>query len=218
MSKADIPKIARENLNELLNESGSILYSSHETLRKNDVYLLGFNPGGTGGNPLSSNINQLLHNQNNAYLDECWENNNGSWEKGKSPLQKRVCWLLENLGFNPREVCASNLIFFQSRKATEISFGLAKRCWPIHEAIMKIVNPKLIIAFGNSDISPYGYLHNMLGGSEEYISSGHGNWNVKGFETTINNQQVYVAGLPHLSRYSPIGKEGVISWLKSKKN
>ncbi len=134
--------------------------------------------------------------------------------RGEAPLQKRICWLLESLKLHPRKVCASNLIFFQSRRVKDISYyDLAERCWPIHEAIIEIVQPKLIIAFGNSVLSPYGYLHTMLGGKEEYVSSGHGKWNVKGFQSNINGKLVYVAGLPHLSRYSPIGKSRVVEWL-----
>ncbi|MEN8108648.1 MAG: hypothetical protein ABFS22_11660 [Pseudomonadota bacterium] len=217
MNKDEIPGIARKNLACLLNESGSILYSSHETLKPNDVYLLGFNPGGEGGNTLSSSIDQLLENQANAYLDECWGNRNASWKKGEAPLQKRVCWLLERLGFEPREVCASNLIFLRSRDAKGINYRLAEQCWPVHEAIMKIVKPKLILAFGNSKVSPYRYLYRMFGGTEEDNTppSGHGNWRIRGFETEIDNQPIYVAGLPHLSRYNITGQESVIDWLKS---
>jgi hypothetical protein len=112
MNKDDIPKIPRKELTELLEHPGSILYSSHETLKPGDVYLLGFNPGGAGGNPLKLSIDSMLSNKHNAYLDESWENLNGFWDNGEAPLQKRICWLLESLGLNPREVCASNLIFF----------------------------------------------------------------------------------------------------------
>lgn len=84
------------------------------------------------------------------------------------------------------------------------------------EAIIDIIKPKLIIAFGNSDISPYGYIHTMLGGKDEYFPSGHGNWSVKGFGCKINGRPVYVAGLPHLSRYSPIGKKEVVESLSKK--
>lgn len=217
MTKNEIPKIAKENLADLLEKAGSILYSSHETLKPNDVYLLGFNPGGAGGHPLLESIENLLTSKTNAYLDESWDNLNGTWDKGEAPLQKRICWLLENIGVKPREVCASNLIFFQSRGANDISFNLAKRCWPVHEAIIKLVKPKLIIAFGNSAVSPYGYLHSLLGGQVEYIPSGHGNWNVKGFEASITGRSVYIAGLPHLSRYSPIGKMQIVEWLKQRR-
>jgi len=93
---------------------------------------------------------------------------------------------------------------------------MAKRCWPVHEAIMKVVSPRLIIAFGNSDVSPYAYLHNMLGGEQDYFPSGHGNWAVKGFSASINDSPAYVIGLPHLSRYNIIGKGAVIEWILGK--
>lgn len=109
-----------------------------------------------------------------------------------------------------------NLIFLQSRGASDISYSLAEKCWPVHEAILNIVKPKLIIAFGNSDISPYNYIHSMLGGKEQYFPSGHGNWSVKGFNCQINGRPVYVAGQPHLSRYSLIGKNQVVEWLSKK--
>lgn len=217
MNKDEIPKIAKNNLAIFLDEPGTILYSSHETLKLGSVYLLGFNPGGTGGYPVERSINQLLTNTSNAYLDESWENKNGAWHRGEAPLQKRIQWLLSSIKLNPRDVCASNLIFFQSRKASDISYhSLVKLCWPVHEAILSIIKPKLIIVFGNSEISPYGYLHSILGGKEEFFPSGHGSWQLKGFDGQINGQSVYVAGLPHLSRYSPIGKNYVVEWLSKK--
>jgi hypothetical protein len=218
MSKEQISKIARESLSDLLDASGSILYSSHETLTSGEVYLLGFNPGGSGGNPLWQNIDSMLLNTTNAYLDESWENNNSVWANGEAPLQKRVQWILESIGLNTRDVCASNLIFLQSRGAGDISYSLAEKCWPVHEAILNIVKPKLIITFGNSSISPYGFMHSMLGGNEEYFPSGHGNWTLKGFNCQIGGRSVYIAGLPHLSRYSPINKGQVIEWLSKKYN
>jgi len=213
MTKVNIPTIAKEVLSDLLQERGGILYSSHETLKPSSVYLLGFNPGGSGVKPLKEGINSMLSNSENAYLDGKWGNKSGSWGAGEAPLQKRVKWLLSELGLNPADVCASNLIFVQSRKASDICFSLAKQCWPVHEAILEIVRPKLIIAYGNSTDSPYGYLHAMFGDEQEHIPSGHGTWVAKGFQCHINGKPVYIAGLPHLSRYSPVGKNHIVEWL-----
>jgi hypothetical protein len=215
MTKDALSIVAKNALRDLLEQPGEILYSSHETIKPGLVYLLGLNPGGEGGLPLIKSVDQLLKRNTNAYLDECWENLRGSWKAGEAPLQRRVVWLLENLGLCPREVCASNLIFVQSRDARGVSFELAKKCWPVHEAIIDIVKPRLIIAFGNSCASPYFYLHDMLNGKQTYAPSGHGNWLLKGFHTNIAGQGVFVAGLPHLSRYSPIGKPHVVEWLKA---
>ncbi len=214
--KEDIPEIAKRELAGLLDQAGGILYSSHETLKPGDVYLLGFNPGGEGGPSLIEDIDELLHYESNKYLDGQWENGHGSMEEGEATLQRRVRWIAESLGLDLREICASNLIFFQSRDALSIDYDLAQRCWPVHQAILEIVQPKVILAFGNSGVSPYSYLHRMYGGEQEYMPAGHGNWNLKGFRTSINGQSVYVAGLPHLSRYDPIGKDFVVSWLREK--
>ena len=213
MSKEDIQIAARTLLSPFLSESGSLLYSSHETLKPGDVYLMGFNPGGTIGNTLDKSIDCLLTNQQNAYLDEKWGDEERN-EPGTAPLQKRVRWVLEGLGLDPRNVCASNLLFLRSRDAKSINYALADKFWPIHEAILKLVNPKMIIAFGNSTVSPYGYLHARFGGEEAFTPAGHGTWSLKAFRSNINGLDCFVAGLPHLSRYSPIGKPHVIDWLK----
>ncbi len=184
--------------------------------RPGDIYLLGYNPGGSNGPHLSNSINTLLSKVENSYLDEDWSNQAGEWKTGQAPLQKRVCWILNQLGYNPRKICASNLIFMQSRDANGVDYKLSDICWKVHESILDIVKPKLLLVFGNSGISPYGYLHNKFGGEQEFIPSGHGNWKLKGFNTIINGQPVYVAGLPHLSRYSPVDKSHLINWLKSK--
>ena len=216
LEKAELPDIARRALGGICDRSGAILYSSHTTLKPGDVYLLGFNPGGEGGSPLRECINGMLHSDVNAYLDESWENRNGVWAPGEAPLQKRVSWLLERVIGNPREVCATNLIFVRSRLAANISYELVQQCWPVHEAILRIVQPKLIVAFGNSAKSPYSYLRSIFGGSGKEFPSGHGNWALKGFESTLNGRDIYVAGLPHLSRYSPIGKNHLVKWLREK--
>ena len=218
MRKEDIPVIARNALSDLMSESGGILYSSHETLKKGDVYLLGFNPGGSGGPSIEESVEEILSSEINAYLDESWSNGNGSWGAGEATLQRRIVYLLNELGLEPREVCSSNLIFVRSRDEAGVDYSLAKQCWPVHEAIIELVQPKLILAFGNSDKSSYGYLRKLLNGKENSEWSGHGNWDVKGFETELNGRDIYVAGIPHLSRYSPEGKQSVIQWLKSHLN
>ena len=92
------------------------IYSSHNTLSPGDIYLLGLNPGGKGYISIDKHLNDLLTKGTNSYLDEEWENGISKWSKGDAPLQKRVIYLIESLGYNVRDVCASNLIFVTSIK------------------------------------------------------------------------------------------------------
>lgn len=208
---------AKQTLAQVLGRTGTILYSAAETLSPGDIYILGLNPGGDSGLTIAQCLNVLPQKTDNAYLDEKWENRAGKYEIGEAPLQGRINWLVTALGYDVRRVCASNLVFMQSRDANGIDFPKdADLCWPVHEQILKIVRPKLVLAFGNSSVSPYSYLHQLFGGNEETVPSGHGSWECRGFEAEIAGSKLHVAGLPHLSRYSPIGKESVVKWLKEK--
>lgn len=218
MEKMQIPLVAREQLANYLEMSGAILYSSHQTLQKGDIYLLGFNPGGGEDEPLAKAIDGMLSATGNAYLDQDWSGPRRTYGKGGAPLQKRVSWLLDALGYEPGRVCASNLIFMRSRSSAMIPFDYADICWPVHQAVLDVVRPKLILAFGNSARSPYAYLKGRFGDSrEDEIHAGHGNWKVKGCSLLVREgQRIYLAALPHLSYYSPIGKADIVAWLKGK--
>lgn len=209
---------AKNELSDLSEQAGTLLYSSAASVQKGDVYFLGFNPGGINGVSFKDNLALLPSKTSNSYLDEEWENDAGSWAAGESPLQKRVQWLFESLNLQTKDICASNLIFFQSKQASEINYNLADRCWPVHEQILRIVQPKVILTFGNSGTSPYSYLYQKFGSNtkQEMINSGHGDWSLKAFSTTINNIDTIIIGLPHLSRYSPIGKNFVIEWIRNR--
>lgn len=215
ITKHDFPEIAARTLEGQLDQSGVFLYSSHETIKPGKIYLLGLNPGGQGGPSLQERLVTLLSNEKNAYLDEAWDNGGGSYKPGEAPLQKRVNWLLSQLGSDTRDVLSTNLIFMQSRDASGVSIAQAKLCWPVHEALLSIVRPHIILTFGNSSFSPYGYLHTLYGGSQRYSKSGHGDWSLKGFNAHMPWGEVFVAGLPHLSRYDPTNKQYVVDWINS---
>jgi len=141
----------------------------------------------------------------------------GKQGRGEAPLQKRLRWLIDSLGYDLRRVCASNLVFMRSHDATGVTYPEdADLCWPVHKEIIGIVRPKIVLAFGNSAISPYDYLRRQFAHDEEILPSGHGAWTCKGFWAETDAHRFYVAGLPHLSRYSPIGKDAIVRWLKSK--
>ncbi|MGL1014443.1 hypothetical protein ACSTEF_21940, partial [Vibrio vulnificus] len=218
MGKLELPKKAKETLRYLLNDHGEVVYSSSETLKKGDIYLMGLNPGGSGFISIGDHIDQMLTRTENSYLDEAWVNGISKYEVGQAPLQKRVSWLMEQLGYDVRDVCSTNLIFTTSKSSNELCFGLAGICWAFHESVLEIVQPKLIITFGNAETSasPYFFLKSLFKGNETTIASGHGQWVCKTFNTKINGRETCIVGLPHLSYYNPQGKTEVVDWLKEK--
>ena len=220
MNKSDLPRIAKESLKHLLDRSGEVIYSSHETLKKGDIYLMGLNPGGDPDDDecikIREHFENILSKTTNSYVDEEWANGKGLSKKGKAPLQLRVQWLIKELGYEITDVCATNLIFQKSKSSDELCFGLAGICWRFHEHVIEIVQPKLILTFGNAlkSASPYFFLKSLLGGDEiEPIKAGHGNWECRGFEAKINGRKTIIIGLPHLSYYNP-DKPNIIDWIK----
>ena len=213
---------ARVALAPVLSRPGGILYSAAKTLRPGSLYIMGLNPGGDPENSKSHNIgtslDQLPQRTSNAYIDEAWDRGSHPLEKGQAPLQKRMVFLAQSLGCALEGVCATTLIFMQTRSARDLQFGRdAERCWPVHEMMLAMVRPKLILAFGNSAISPYGYLRQVHASATEVrFPAGHGSWQCKTFTTQISGATVTVIGLPHLSRYSPLDKPGLVKWLKGK--
>lgn len=215
MKKEELPDFARKILRHLLRKNGELIYSAHHTLQKGDIYLLGLNPGGAGYIAIEDHIGGMLHRNINSFIDESWTNGQNEWAPGKAPLQQRVKYLLTALGYSTEDVCASNLIFQTTPNADELCFGLAGICWPFHEAVIEIIKPKLLLTFGNSEVSPYSFVKALFGGDELTIGADHGKLLWKGFHTVINGHKLFVAGLPHMSRYDPRGKPQLIEWLKA---
>lgn len=166
---------------------------------------MGLNPGGeTGTGPrLQESIDASLSRTVNAYLVP-WENGVHEHDgDGDSPLQRRVQWLFQQLGYDLKRTLCTNLVFLQSKNEKGITWDDANDCWPVHEAMLSIVEPRLILVYGNSGFSPYGFLHSRYGGEQCFMNSGHGNWNLKAFKAKINGRDTAVIGLPHLSKYDP---------------
>lgn len=226
IDKLALQKTAEIILNDYLNVSGSILYSSYETIKPGKLYFLGFNPGGVpeeNGFDIRESINGMINNTTNAFLDEPWSYRKKPMPAGKAPLQERICWVLKRFGVTPRDVCASNLIFVRSISQDNLNynwFDLASTCWEFHKKMLNIINPKIILCCGNGKSSSYGYIKVKCKGIDEHVyPSGDKNKNLKNFYCNIDGRDVVVAGMPHLSRYSPVsdlfisGKPEFNSWV-----
>jgi hypothetical protein len=141
-------------------------------------------------------LKELPFKTKNEYLDVSWQGR----PPGRSKLQRRVAELATMIGVDLRAVCAANLIFVRSKDAQSCGYPeLAEMCWPVHQAILKTVRPKLVVCYGNSGESPYAFLHSVLPVRDEMeFPSGHGVWRCRAFRSN----GMWVVGLPHLSRYA----------------
>ncbi len=208
---------AREQLRDILDVSGQVLYSGASTLRPGDVYLLGLNPGGDPANPklltirrslddlLSDDVREhgITRREWNSYVHATWQ--------GRDTLQRRILWLLAELGHSPQAVAASNLIFPRSRgKASLARVGYADLCWPVHERIIEIVRPRVILTYEGT---PYRHLRARFGASrEERYPAGHGDWECRSFAV---QGRFRVVRVPHMSRYAIDRHPDVVDWIRS---
>lgn len=184
--------------------------SSEQTLRPGDFYFIGFNPGGAqAGTPtLAEEVNSFGSPQAEALAD-AYEQKWGPHAAGQHPIQRGAKALFEIFGGHPRLVCCSNLIFLRSPKASGAGYpGNADICWPVHQAILDIVRPKVIVPFG---FKTYEYVTSKLGAKRiDEIPSGHGKWTC---EASYCNSGELILKLPHFSRYHLEYKPKVLRWI-----
>lgn len=194
--------VVREQLGpERLLLTGGTLYSATDTLRRGDVYLLGTNPG--GGYEGKSTLDELLQGlpdyDGNEYFGEVWD-------RQSRRLQMTLRAILHLVSPQPLGVCASNLIFVRSPTQDQLQenfWKLADRCWPAHEFILDVVQPKLVIAYGNGSESAYTYLYRKLQriAVDDPLPAGHGKTQCRSFTAERNGRRLRVVGLPHPSRF-----------------
>lgn len=94
----------------------------------------------------------------------------------------------------------------------------AKRCWPLHEIILESVQPNSILAFGSGlEKSAFAYLREFLKPAKiETIPAEQAGFSCHAFEANLGGRCVNVVVVPHLTRYSPYKKEGVMNWVARK--
>ena len=202
----------------LLCKSGSFIFSSAETLKKGDIYFLGTNPG---GNPededksLKGEIKDFPNRTSNAFLDECWRSeckysdnpskcdlkNENNCEKGNHLIQKRVKKLLESLGLVVEETCYSNLIFERTKDTSKLDIKEeAEKYWCVHEEIIKVIQPKLILVHG---VTTRFFFEKIGFTQTSRKPSGYSNWKWCKYEGKVNEKKIELVIFPHLSRYGP---------------
>jgi hypothetical protein len=179
--------------------------------------MLGLNPGGPPNEEtIGGSLAGLPAYTDNAYLDEGW----AGFAVGEAPVQQNVSFLAEILNVPVRAMCASNLVFRRAVHAHRLHMpGDANICWPVHKLILEIVQPEVLVVFGNGNPSPYTYLlglHRQQTGAwplEAAASAQWGSWLCKSFGTNLQGHDVLVIGLPHFSWYRLAGRDGVADWI-----
>jgi uracil-DNA glycosylase len=114
------------------------------------------------------------------------------------------------LGEEPRDVCATNLIFKGSTDAQGAGYPkLAKPCWQVHAAIIEIVQPEAIITFG---VQAFEFVAQQRGGqSVQFSYSRPGYWS---WQHSILADGKKLIGTRHPSRYALRNNLGVVNEIK----
>ncbi|MXZ42333.1 MAG: hypothetical protein F4Z18_11270 [Caldilineaceae bacterium SB0666_bin_21] len=137
----------------LQHKSGMVFYSGRTAFSGHrKLYVLGLNPGGNPAKQANETVawhtSMVLREKPDKwseYSDERWQGK----PRGKHGMQPRILHLLKNLELEPGEVPSSNLVFERSRKASDIALlQLAEVCWPFHGAVIKQLQPRVILCLG----------------------------------------------------------------------
>jgi len=199
----------------LANTPGKVLYSSAKTLDSFPIYFLGTNPGGSLPSTLGQSVEDIASGLN-EYLDYSWEGR----PPGQAKLQKQVTRFLSGLGFEPRDVPASNIVMTRSTGITthQDMDGDALRCWPLHRIILDSVQPQAILAFGSGiEKSAYAYLRAFLKpDGVESIPADQPGFTCHAFKADLGARRINVVVVPHLTRYSPYKKPHIMEWVKAR--
>lgn len=144
---------------ELKSISGAVFFSGRDAFTgPKDLYVLGLNPGGDPikqrRKTISRHTDGVLHHKPDLwseYTCESWAPNE---EPGEGRFQRNVIHLIRKLGYDPRDVPASNVIFSRSRRIESLESrgpdSLFEACWPFHREVISIIQPRLIVCIGKT--------------------------------------------------------------------
>lgn len=172
-----------------------LLASPVGVLDKSQIAFIGLNPGGSEIDPEHP---RLAPKDSSAYVAEAWA---GS-PPGQSPLQRQARLLFASLDVRPEAVLAGNLVPFRSsswhnlqNRSDALAFG--KTLWT---QILRQSDPGLVIAMGRDTFEVLAEIMKIE--SRTKIKSGWGRVVIR----LAENDKKKLVGLPHLSRFSIIGR------------
>jgi hypothetical protein len=194
----------------MLQLPGGVLYSGVDTLKPGPVYLLGLNPGGSGGASLKDSLDNSRRGHN-AYLHEEWYPGGKRRPEGQATLQLRVKHLCRMMGRQPEHVPASNLAFTQSvRVDTHDDFlGAVRASMPVHRLFLDAIQPKFLMTFGAlSHFANVVSLEQVESRSAEFR-----NWRAHRGYATIAGRRLAFGNVPHMSLWPSNRREHVLTWV-----
>lgn len=203
-----IEALAEQIPKHLLDRSGKVFYAGRNAFSASSpIYMLGLNPGGPPGNhpaeTVGNHTNSVLHtlpHDWSAYRDESWE----GAAPGTYGMAPRVLHLLKQLGLSPGVIPASNLVFARSRREVDIQRNemreMADACWPFHETAIKLLQPRVILCFGQTAGK---YVRQQLGANRligEFVERNNRQWKSNAFVGT-GGVNVVVATHPSIANW-----------------
>ena len=143
---------------ELKDCSGAVFYSGRDAFSGiKDIYVLGLNPGGDPFERPDETIRRhtdgVLRRKPSRWSEyscERW----GDRERGQGSIQPSMIHLIKGLGYDPRDIPASNVLFTRTVSAEELKRDktklnrLSNACWRFHREVISHIKPKLILCLG----------------------------------------------------------------------
>lgn len=153
-----IEQFAKHIPSELNDESGAVFFSGRDAFTgPKDLYVLGLNPG---GNPVERpdetigwHTDVVLHDKPDRWSEyscERWLVRGRYYKPGEGGIQPSIVHLIQKLGYDPREVPASNVVFTRTKDEASLHKKdlLANTCWQFHREVITHLKPKLILCMG----------------------------------------------------------------------
>ena len=229
----DFEDFKREVSNRLagMNEvTGEVLYTSWQGITEGlPFYIMGINPGG-GNQTIAEHLDSLPEATTTAprrllndpsqtshlwsgYLDSMWRGT--QFNPIQTHLFDFACGLSPKLDLP--KVCGTNLVFEASHTPDEVDdwTGKTEHCWAVHELLMDIVKPRVVLTFGKE---PRDFV------SAKCISTcSHTFWpttklsgqrHCTSYRGTLAGQNVTVISVPHLGRFGLARKPEMMAWLQ----
>lgn len=210
---------------------GTVLYSSLASVRPFHVYVMGLNPGGDPAAETRPLIGTLAAPDGQSfYTHDCWQKHcpgggscahvdeSGAVFPDALRLHQRVVVdLAELVGTTPPMLPSANAIFGRSTEIAklkdETGHSLTEwsaACWPVHQRLLAVVRPRVIVTLGKGDSnSAFALLNATCGCPPSRTFSDEGVHGGKAFEARgldlggEDRLDATVIGIPHPSWYAP---------------